>query len=81
MSRPPARHRKHEALSTATRLVTAAVGLLFVGLGLAVLASRHAQAGWGSLLAALALLVLGTETLLGALRNRRPWLWRIGPLP
>ncbi|WP_049621134.1 hypothetical protein [Frateuria defendens] len=71
----------HEALSTATRLVTAGVGLLFVGLGVAVLASRHAQGGWGSLLAALALLALGAEALLGALRNRRPWLWRIGPLP
>jgi hypothetical protein len=55
------------------RAFAAALGVLFLGLGMVILITS-AGLDWRSVLAALAVLVLGLDFLLGALRSRRPLL-------
>lgn len=54
------------------RAFSGALGVFFLGLGIAVFTS--ADLAWQPVLAALAVLVLGLDFLLGALRSRRPLL-------
>lgn len=53
------------------RAFSGALGVLFLGLGLVVLGTS-ADLDWQAVLAALAVLVLGLDFLLGALRSRWP---------
>jgi hypothetical protein len=61
------------------RRVTAALGLLFVGLAVAILLT--ANRGIGSYGAALGVGGLGIDALVSAVRRRRSLLSRLGPLP
>jgi hypothetical protein len=63
------------------RWVTAAVGLLFVGIAIAILAISASERPIAAFLAALVTGGLGIDALLSAARNRRSFLSRIGPLP
>ena len=63
------------------RWVTAAVGLLFVGIAIAILAMSASERPIAAFLAAFATGGLGVDALLSAARNRRSFLSRIGPLP
>ncbi|MCW8139424.1 MAG: hypothetical protein KIT58_11035 [Planctomycetota bacterium] len=65
--------------SKAYRLVTAAVGLLFAGLAIAIVAVSE-RTFWPSLLA-FVVGVLGIEAVVSACRGRTSLLSRIGPLP
>lgn len=55
------------------RAFSGALGVLFLGLGVAVLGTSP-DLDWQSVLAALAVIFLGLDFLLGALRSRRPLL-------
>jgi multisubunit Na+/H+ antiporter MnhG subunit len=63
------------------RWVTAAVGLLFVGIAIAILAMAASERPIAAFLAAFVTGGLGVDALLSAARNRRSFLSRIGPLP
>jgi multisubunit Na+/H+ antiporter MnhG subunit len=63
------------------RWVTAAVGLLFVGIAIAILALSASERPIAAFLAAFVTGGLGIDALLSAARNRRSFLSRIGPLP
>ncbi len=63
------------------RWVTAAVGLLFVGIAIAILAMLASERPIAAFLAAFVTGGLGVDALLSAARNRRSFLSRIGPLP
>ena len=63
------------------RWVTAAVGLLFVGIAIAILAISASERPIAAFLAAFVTGGLGMDALLSATRNRRSFLSRIGPLP
>jgi hypothetical protein len=65
--------------SPAYRRVTAALGLLFVGLAVAILPTN--DGGIGSYGAALGVGGLGIDALVSAARQRRSLLSRLGPLP
>ncbi len=60
-------------MSPFARAFSGALGVLFLGLGIVVLGTS-ADRTWQPVLAALAVLVLGLDFLLGALRSRRPLL-------
>jgi hypothetical protein len=60
-------------MSPFARAFSGALGVFFLGLGIAVFGTSAALA-WQPVLAALAVLVLGLDFLLGALRSRRPLL-------
>lgn len=62
------------------RLVTAAIGLLLMGI--AAYASFVAGLdGWGAVAVAAVLGLLGVQAIVAAWRGRVAWLARIGPLP
>jgi multisubunit Na+/H+ antiporter MnhG subunit len=63
------------------RWVTAAVGVLFVGIAIAILVTAASERPIAAFLAALVTGGLGLDALLSAARNRRSFLSRIGPLP
>ena len=63
------------------RWVTAVVGLLFVGIAIAILALSASERPIAAFLAAFVTGGLGVDALLSAARNRRSFLSRIGPLP
>ena len=63
------------------RWVTAAVGLLFVGIAIAILVMLASDRPIAAFLAAFVTGGLGIDALLSAARNRRSFLSRIGPLP
>lgn len=63
------------------RWITAAFGLLFVGIAMAILLSSSSDNRTGAIAAAAVIGVLGIDALISAARNRRSLLSRIGPLP
>jgi hypothetical protein len=63
------------------RWVTAAIGLLFVGIAITILAMLASERPIAAFLAAFVTGGLGIDALLSAARNRRSFLSRIGPLP
>lgn len=65
--------------SSAGRLVTAAFGLLFVALAVAVVVVSDRSIG--PLMAAAVLGILGVDAMVSACRGKRSLLSRIGPLP
>lgn len=75
---PPGEARA--GLTRGERIAGWAAGLLFVALGIAVLAGSDDMAA-GPLVAAAALAGLGAQALWATARGRRSWLARIGPLP
>lgn len=68
------------ALTRGERIAGWVVGLVFVGLGIAVLVVAGGV-GTGPILAAAALAGLGAQALWATTRGRRSSLARIGPLP
>ncbi|MCE2950287.1 MAG: hypothetical protein ACK515_26630 [bacterium] len=66
--------------STARRAVTAAFGVVFIGLGLAILVAVE-PLHLGAAGAALVLALLGGDACMGAWRGKQYLMWRIGPLP
>lgn len=64
-----------------TRWVTAAFGVLFIGLAVAIVALPSIEMSIGPITIAVLLSVLGVDALHGAVRDRRCLLSRIGPLP
>jgi uncharacterized membrane protein HdeD (DUF308 family) len=73
--RPPA------APGRPARWVTAAFGVLFIGLAVAILALPSVEMSIAPITLAVLLGVLGVDAVLGAARDRRCLLSRIGPLP
>jgi uncharacterized membrane protein HdeD (DUF308 family) len=63
------------------RWVTAAFGVLFIGLAVAIVALPSIEMSIGPIVIAALLSVLGVDAVHGALRDRRSLLSRIGPLP
>lgn len=63
------------------RLITVGVGALFVAIAVAIAVLTDISTQPGALLAAVIIGVLGFDALLGAIRNKRSLLSRIGPLP
>jgi hypothetical protein len=57
------------------------IGVLFVGVAVAILVTSRNDLSVGAVLAAVVIGGLGIEALLSAVRNRRCLLSRIGPLP
>jgi hypothetical protein len=70
-----------EAPKNAERWATAVVGLLFVGIAIAIVCLLAADLSFGSLAVAAVIGGLGIDALLSAARKRRSILSRIGPLP
>jgi len=66
---------------TRERIAAVAIGVLFVGIAIAILASFVDDLSVGPVLAAVVIGGLGIEALLSAARKRRCLLSRIGPLP
>jgi len=67
--------------NNAERWVTAMVGLLFVGIAIAIVCSLDADLSLGALAAAAVIGGLGIDALLSAAFKRRSIVSRIGPLP
>jgi hypothetical protein len=67
--------------STLDRWVTAAFGLFFVGIAVAIVYSATNDNPWGAGVAALATGALGLDAIVAAWRGRASLLSRIGPLP
>lgn len=65
--------------STTYRVFTAALGVIFVGVAVVILAISELT--FGPLAAALVVGALGVDAIASALRNQESWLARIGPLP
>ncbi|MEA5452660.1 hypothetical protein VB780_29070 [Leptolyngbya sp. CCNP1308] len=63
------------------RWVTAMVGLLFIVLAIAILATAEGDRKLGATLAAVVVGGLGVDAVVSAARNRLSILARIGPLP
>jgi len=63
------------------RWVTAAFGLLFVGIAMAIVYTSASDYPIGALFTAAVIGLLGLDALIIAARNRRSILSRIGPLP
>lgn len=63
------------------RWVCAGIGLLFVGLALAIAILSEVESGGWVYAVAVGIAALGVEALVAAVRNRRSLLSRIGPLP
>ena len=70
-----------EAPTNAERWVTAMVGLLFVGIAIAIVGLLAADLSFGTLALAAVIGGLGIEAILSAARKRRSIVSRIGPLP
>jgi hypothetical protein len=60
-------------MSPFSRMIAGVLGVLFLGIGIVVLGTS-ADLAWQPVLAALAVLVLGLDFLLGAVRSRWPLL-------
>ena len=73
--------RPTEEPNNAERWVTAMVGLLFVGIAIAIVCSLDADLSLGALAAAAVIGGLGIDALLSAAFKRRSIVSRIGPLP
>ncbi|MBW4483506.1 MAG: hypothetical protein KME14_13265 [Tildeniella torsiva UHER 1998/13D] len=67
--------------SRSYRWVTAMVGLLFIVLAIAILATADGDRKLGATLAAVVVGGLGVDAMVSAARNRLSILARIGPLP
>jgi hypothetical protein len=67
--------------SNGGRVVSGCMGLLFVGLAIAIIVVADDPARPGPLLAALVIGLLGIDALISAARGKRSLLSRIGPLP
>ena len=77
----PSRHAP-ESRPPGSRFVSAAFGLLFVGVAVLVLfVAPGAPYPIGATIAGVVIGALGLEALVAALRNRRSLASRIGPLP
>ena len=63
------------------RVVTGALGTLFLGAAILIPILSNDPAGFSQLFASLAIGGLGLEALVSALKNRDSLLARIGPLP
>ena len=61
--------------------MTAAFGLLFVGIAIAIAYTSANDYPIGAFLTAAVVGLLGVDALISAARNRRSFLSRIGPLP
>ena len=70
----------HPVLRRGERIAGWLVGLVFMGLGVAVLVVAG-SIGSGPIVAAAALAGVGAQALWATARGRRSWLARIGPLP
>ena len=70
-----------EAPTNAERWVTAIVGLLFVGIAIAIVGLLAADLSFGTLALAAVIGGLGIDAILSAARKRRSIVSRIGPLP
>jgi hypothetical protein len=70
-----------ETRKNSERWITGAVGLLFVGIALAIVYFAVAEHPIGAYAAAVAVGGLGVDALFSAARGRRSMLSRIGPLP
>lgn len=73
--------RPTEAPGRPARRVTAAFGVLFIGLAVAIVALPSVEMSIGPIALAVLLGVLGVDALHSAARDRRSLLSRIGPLP
>lgn len=73
--RPPERPRPFE------RWFSLGLGLLLIGASGYALVQFGAAGGLGSVVGAVVLGGLGLEATLAAIRDRRSWLARLGPLP
>jgi hypothetical protein len=67
-------------MSTAARSFSVVFGVFLVGVGVYV-ALLGGVPWYGSALAAIVLIALGGNLVYSAVRSRRSWLSRIGPLP
>lgn len=63
------------------RWIAGAVGILFIGIAAAIVHTSAGDYTFGVIATALAVGGLGVDSLIGAVRNRRSLLSRIGPLP
>jgi len=63
------------------RIVTASFGAFFVAVALLILAAAWAATPIEAAIAALIIGGLGADAIIGAVRDRRSLLSRIGPLP
>lgn len=70
---------RHGTRSTTYRAFTAALGVIFVAIGVVIVAISELT--FGPLAAAVVVGALGVDAIGSALRNRESWLARIGPLP
>ena len=70
-----------EEPNNAERWVTAMVGLLFVGIAIAIVCLLAADLSFGTFAVAAVVGGLGIDALLSAARKRRSIVSRIGPLP
>lgn len=75
------RLRPTDAPGRPARWVTAAFGILFIGLAVAIVALPSVEMSVGAVALAVLLGVLGVDALLSAARDRCSLLSRIGPLP
>lgn len=85
-NQPPIRSMSHPAGENhskckSNRVVTAAFGVIFTGLAVAIIVTAVASTLTGSLIAASIVGMLGVDALISAVRNKRSLLSRIGPLP
>lgn len=71
----------HPLRSTTYRVVTAGVGVLFIGVAVFIAVSPDLSGELSPQLAAVVIGALGFDALLGGIRNTRSLLSRIGPLP
>jgi len=67
-------------MSSGERFVAGALGTLLASTGIYVAIFGEVPAVW-RYLAATVLVSLGANAIYGALRNKRPWVSKIGPLP
>jgi threonine/homoserine/homoserine lactone efflux protein len=70
-----------EAGKSSGRWITAAFGLMFVGIAIAILYTSASDQPIGAFATATLVGWLGVDALVSAARNRRSLLSRIGPLP
>jgi threonine/homoserine/homoserine lactone efflux protein len=70
-----------EAGKSSGRWITAAFGLMFVGIAIAIVYTSASDQSMGAFATAALVGWLGVDALVSAARNRRSLLSRIGPLP
>lgn len=74
-------HNDPMATRSVHRLVTGAFGILLVVVAVLVASNSHATHRVGALIVAVVLAALGIDAMVAAIRARRAWVSRIGPLP